>query len=187
MTTARIWTVSNILSASRILLLLPLAHFLLDDQPERRWWIAAIIVVATATDFLDGYLARRRHEVTELGKVIDPLADKIAVGGAAVLMTWTGDLPLWYVIVVIARDILIVTGGLYIKWKKNIVAQSNWPGKVAVSLIALVLLLSALNIKSLASVREAVLWLSVVAMVVSLVSYLQRLFIGYPGGNKVKL
>ncbi len=187
MTADRVWTISNILSASRILFLLPLAYFLLGDQPDRRWWIAAIIVAATTTDFLDGYLARRRHEVSEVGKVIDPLADKIAVGGAALMMTWTGDLPVWYVVVVIVRDILIVAGGLYIMRQKNIVAQSNWPGKVAVSLIALVLLLSALNIAALASVHEIVVWLSVVAMVVSLVSYLQRLFIGFSAGKKVQL
>lgn len=180
----RVWTFSNLFSLSRILLVLPLAYVLLGDVPEKRTWVAIIIVVGTATDFLDGYLARRRHEVSELGKIIDPLADKIAVGSAAALLTWAGDLPLWYLIVVILRDILILIGGVYIKKRKNIIAQSNWPGKVAVTLIAMVLILSALQIPDLETFRQIVLWASVVLMTFSLANYVQRLFIGSALGKR---
>jgi cardiolipin synthase (CMP-forming) len=174
----RIWTISNLLSVSRIFLLVPLAYVLSSDNPHRQAWMAAIIVVAGLTDFLDGYFARKLHQVTDLGKIVDPLADKITAGGAAVLFVLGGLLPLWYLVVVVFRDILILMGGIYIKAKKNIITQSNWPGKVAVFLIALVMLFSAEHLPELEGLRQVLIWSSVVMMVISLVFYVQRLFLG---------
>jgi CDP-diacylglycerol--glycerol-3-phosphate 3-phosphatidyltransferase len=174
----RIWTISNLLSVSRVLLLAPLAYVLFSGIPFRQAWLAAIIVLAGLTDFFDGYLARKLHEVSEVGKIIDPLADKIAAGGAAILFVSVGLLPVWYLVVVIVRDVLILIGGIYIKAKKNIVTQSNWPGKVAVFFIAIVMLLSAVNNSSLEGTRQFMIWLSVVLMAISFVFYVQRLFVG---------
>jgi len=70
----RIWTVSTLLSLSRIALVVPFAVCLLVDFPNHRLWAAAVIAAGVVTDFLDGYLARRRHEVTDLGKIVDPIA-----------------------------------------------------------------------------------------------------------------
>ncbi len=181
----RMWTFSNLLSLSRILLVAPLAYCLLADVPDKRPWVALIIALAVLTDFLDGYFARKRHEVSELGKIIDPVADKIAVGATASLMVWTGDLPFWYLVAVVGRDILILLGGLYIKYKKMIIVQSNWPGKIAVNAIALVLLLSILRVEMLEEFRQVVIWGSVVLMTLSFAWYVQRLFIGHGLGKKV--
>ncbi len=111
----RIWTISNLLSFSRVVLLAPLGYVLFSDSPNRQVWMAAIIVLAGLTDFFDGYLARKLHQVTDLGKIVDPLADKITAAGAAILFVMVGLLPLWYLIVVVARDLLILVGGIYIK------------------------------------------------------------------------
>ena len=174
----RIWTISTFLSFSRIILVVPLAYLLYSDIPNNRVWIAVVIAVAAATDFLDGYIARRLHQVTDFGKLIDPIADKISVGTAGVLFVVAGYLPLWYVVVFIARDLLILAGGLYIKAKKNIVTQSNWPGKITALLVALFLLISILQYAALEVLRQVVLWTSLVMMVFSLVVYIQRLFVG---------
>ena len=174
----RIWTISNFLSLSRIVLLAPLAYVMFSDVPHRQAWMASIIVLAGLTDFFDGYFARKLHQVTEMGKVIDPLADKVTAGGAAILFVMAGLLPLWYLIVVVLRDLLILIGGIYIKARKNIVTQSNWPGKVAVFFIAVVMLLSALESPPLEGLRQFVIWLSVVLMGVSFAIYVQRLFVG---------
>ncbi|MBI3587416.1 MAG: CDP-alcohol phosphatidyltransferase family protein [Ignavibacteriales bacterium] len=179
----RIWTISTLLSFSRIVLIAPLAYFLFSHLPNGRTWVVAIIVVATITDFLDGYLARKLHQVSDFGKIVDPLADKICVGAVAVLLVVAGDLPLWYVVVVLVRDALILIGGIYIRNRKNIIVQSNWPGKIAVSLIALVLLLSSLKAPQAESFLQITIWLSVVLMVFSFIIYIQRLFIG---SNAVK-
>jgi CDP-diacylglycerol--glycerol-3-phosphate 3-phosphatidyltransferase len=180
----RIWTISNALSFSRVVLLAPLAYCLFSEIPHRSEWVAAIIFVAGLTDFFDGYLARRLHQVTDLGKIIDPLADKICAGGAAVLFVTVGALPLWYLMVVVARDVLILIGGIYIKAKKNIVTQSNWPGKVAVFLIALVMLLTGLALPSLERLQQLMIWSSVFMMAVSFAIYVQRLFVGNVVGKR---
>jgi CDP-diacylglycerol--glycerol-3-phosphate 3-phosphatidyltransferase len=174
----RYFTVSNLLSASRIFLVIPMGYCLVLDFPYHRLWTAGIIVIAVATDFLDGFLARKLHQVTDLGKIIDPLADKIGIGIFAVLMAWTGDVPIWFVVFVLLRDLLIFSGGLYIQRKKKIVPQSNWPGKIAVALVALVFFLATIQVNALGKLFTYTLWTSIVMMLLSLVSYAQRLFIG---------
>ena len=174
----RYFTVSNFLSASRIILVIPMGYCLVWDFPFHRLWTAGIIVIAVATDFLDGFLARKLHQVTDLGKIIDPLADKIGIGIYAVLMAWTGDVPVWFVVIVLLRDFLIFCGGLYIQRKKKIVPQSNWPGKISVALVALVFFLATIQLDTGGKLFTYTLWASMVMMLLSLASYTQRLFIG---------
>ena len=107
-------TISNLLSASRIFLVIPMGYCLVWEFPYHRLWTAGIIAIAVATDLLDGFLARKLHQVTDLGKVLDPLADKIGIGLYAVLIAWTGDVPVWFVIFILLRDLLIFSGGIYI-------------------------------------------------------------------------
>ncbi|MEX1138622.1 MAG: CDP-alcohol phosphatidyltransferase family protein [Bacteroidota bacterium] len=178
MTAERVWTASNIMSCSRILLLGPLAVCLFSEFENNRLWAGIILLIGAFTDFLDGYFARKYHAVSEFGKIMDPLADKIAVGAIAIFLVILGDVPLWYVVLALTRDGLIFAGGLYIRRKKNIIAQSNLPGKLAVSFIALFLLFSIVRWESLEDVRAITQWLSVVLMIVSLIVYGQRLFIG---------
>lgn len=180
----RIWTVSNLLSFSRIVLLAPLAFFLLGDAPNNRIWAAVVIFVGGLTDFLDGYFARRLHQVTDLGKILDPVADKIAAGGSSILLLMIHAIPLWYVVVVISRDLVILLGGLYIRSRKNVIAQSNWPGKIAVTAIAVVVMLSILGYAEMETIRQLAIWVSVLMMVLSLVLYAQRLFVGATSGRR---
>ena len=174
----RVWTIPTILSFSRILLVGPIVYCLLAEFPNNQWWSAFIIVVAIITDILDGYLARQLHQVSDFGKIIDPLADKIAVGAVTVMLVWLGRLPLWFLLLVLVRDVLIVAGGLYIQRTKNIVVQSNLPGKLAVNFVALLLLMTILEIEFLETARIVALWLSVLMMLFSFGIYGQRLFIG---------
>lgn len=176
--TARTWTTANIVSSSRLFLLAPLAYCLFSEFENHRLWAAGIVALGALTDFVDGFLARRMHAVSELGKVIDPLADKVAVGVLAVFLVILGDVPLWYAVVVLARDVLIVAGGFLIKARKGIVVQSNWPGKISVSLTALYLLLALVNAQSMTGVQNVVLWASIAFMALSLLMYGRRLFIG---------
>jgi CDP-diacylglycerol--glycerol-3-phosphate 3-phosphatidyltransferase len=174
----RYLTISNLLSASRIFLVIPMGYCLVLDFPYHRLWTAGIIIIAVATDFLDGFLARKLHQVTDLGKVLDPLADKIGIGIYAVLVAWTGDVPVWFVVFVLLRDLLIFSGGIYIHRAKKIIPQSNWPGKIAVTLIGLVFFLGTIQAGILHHLFIFTLYASVVMMLWSMVSYAQRLFIG---------
>ncbi|HEY6953118.1 MAG TPA: CDP-alcohol phosphatidyltransferase family protein [Bacteroidota bacterium] len=174
----RIRTISNLISVSRVAFVLPAAYCLMADFPNHRAWAIFFIFVASSTDFFDGFLARKLHEVTDFGKIVDPLADKIGIGIIAVCLLLTGDIPLWYFAAVVARDALIFVGGIYIKKNKQIVPQANMAGKITVNIIALALLLCIVRIPALEPLRIGVIWLSVLFMIVSLIVYAKRLFIG---------
>ena len=174
----RYFTISNVLSASRIFIVIPMGYCLVSDFPYHRLWTAGIIVIAVVTDLLDGFLARRLHQVTDLGKVLDPLADKIGIGIYAVLIAWAGDVPVWFVVFILLRDLFIFSGGVYIRRVKKIIPQSNWPGKIAVTLVAVVLFLGTIQIGALNPLFRYAMWASIVMMVWSIVTYAQRLFIG---------
>ncbi|HEV7171967.1 CDP-alcohol phosphatidyltransferase family protein [Pedococcus sp.] len=100
------WNVANALTVCRILLV-PVYGWLLVARGENagmRWWAAAVLVVATATDRLDGDLARRHGLVTNLGKIADPIADKTLMGMAFVGLSILGELPWWVTVVVLVRE-----------------------------------------------------------------------------------
>jgi CDP-diacylglycerol--glycerol-3-phosphate 3-phosphatidyltransferase len=171
----RVFTISNILSLSRIVIVIPIAMLLLSGRPEDRITACGLILVGVATDFLDGYLARRLHQVSDLGKIIDPVADKIAIGTVVVILIINRDMPLWYAIAVLLRDLLILAGAVYIRASKRIVPQSNWPGKWAVTFISVYIFLCILRVEAF---RTEFLWASTALMAISLAIYTQRLFIG---------
>ena len=102
--------------------------------------VLLFIVLLWLSDIMDGYFARRRNEISELGKIIDPLADKISVVTITFLLLWKEILPLWFFIIIVLRDLIILAGGLYVKKKYSVVLQSNWTGKLTVFVIGFTLL-----------------------------------------------
>lgn len=171
----KIFTISNLLSMSRVALLLPmLAVLFLTSWPHRRLYAIALIILAMVTDALDGYFARKYDEVSELGKIIDPVADKICVAVIIVILAATGDIPFWYMCLVIARDVLIFFGGLYVKRTRGIVLASMMSGKVAVTFIALTLVFALLGNPMFSTVILIFMWLSIGAMAVSMYDYSRR-------------
>jgi CDP-diacylglycerol--glycerol-3-phosphate 3-phosphatidyltransferase len=174
----KFWTISNFFSILRIVLIIPISYCYVTEFPHHRFWTVALLMAAMGTDFLDGYFARRWHQVTDWGKIIDPLADKIAIGLYAILLVSTHAIPLWYFIAVIARDVLIFLGGIVILKRKGIVPQSNWAGKIAVGLVSLVFFLATVQIPGLEKFSVAALWLSVVVLGWSFILYMKRLWIG---------
>jgi CDP-diacylglycerol--glycerol-3-phosphate 3-phosphatidyltransferase len=142
----RFLTASNLLSISRAILALPFAVVMLSSLPDKNLYGAIIMVVAAVTDKLDGVLARSLGQITEWGKILDPIADKIAVASVGIVLILLGRLPLWFVIVIVSRDLIILTGGIYLKRSKGIVLPSNEAGKWAVGIIALALFLALLGV-----------------------------------------
>lgn len=135
-------SVSNLLSLLRIVLVVPTA-FALWYQSKT---IAVVLfVLAAATDYLDGFFARRLNQISDLGKILDPLADKIYVAVVVLLLLILNVLPLWFVAVVLARDVLILVGGLYVEKRTTMVLPSNWVGKWAVGALSLTVLLIYLD------------------------------------------
>lgn len=130
------------------------------------------MAIAALTDKLDGVFARRYHEVTEWGKILDPLADKIAVAVAAIVLLKLDAISLWFVIAILARDLLIFAGGMYLKRRQGVVLQSNETGKWAVGIIALTLFLMVVGIRSI--VTDVLITATVILLIVSLSFYLVR-------------
>lgn len=138
-----IFTLSNALSFFRLLLAIPI-WYLLDNfhVDSYRTIIFILCLIAAATDYLDGYFARKRNEITEAGKIIDPLADKILVGIIAVKLFLIGELSTYYILIIVIRDVIIFIGGIIISLKLKRVLPSNLLGKITVTLIGIVFLLT---------------------------------------------
>ncbi|NJN46292.1 MAG: CDP-alcohol phosphatidyltransferase family protein [Candidatus Competibacteraceae bacterium] len=101
--------IPNLITAARILLVPPILWLLLQ---ERYSTVLLLFLLAGASDGLDGYLAKRFGWSTYLGSILDPLADKLLLMGAIVVLGWQGNLPVWLVVLVILRDVVIVSGAL---------------------------------------------------------------------------
>ena len=138
-------TIPNALSALRVLLIIPFIEVIFSNRPYARWWGLFWMVLAALTDKLDGELARKLHCETEWGRILDPLADKIGVGAVAIALLVKQWLPAWFVIVLLARDLVILAGGLIIKKSTGEIVPSNMDGKWAVGIIALTLTAALLD------------------------------------------
>ncbi len=170
----RFWTVSNGLSILRLLLAIPIVLFLEQRTAGARISAGVLCLIAAASDFLDGWLARRLNEVTTAGKILDPIADKIAVALVAAFMTAQDLIPLWYFLAVVIRDVLILGGGLYLRGTRGTVLQSNIVGKWTVGTIALALFLALFLPDSARLAGLIVLWISTFMLLVSLGLYVRR-------------
>ncbi len=170
----RVWTISNLLSCTRIVLAIPIFLLLLHGTLQSRLSAVLIMLVAVVTDFLDGYIARRRNEVTALGKILDPLADKIGVGVVAFALSIMQYLPIWFFLLVLFRDAVILAGGVWLIRTRNIVPQSNWIGKWTVNAVALTIVMATLRVNA---VVDILIGISCILLLWSLVAYGQRFFI----------
>jgi CDP-diacylglycerol--glycerol-3-phosphate 3-phosphatidyltransferase len=171
--------ISNQISILRVLLVIPLIFLLRNQDSGNTIIIAAILVAMYISDLLDGYLARRLNQVSELGKIIDPLADKIAVVSIVIILFLQGRVEPWFFIVVISRDVLIILFGLYLKSRNKIVLMSNYPGKAAVFSIGIIILLTVFNTGSYELLQKVISYLyyiSVILIIYSLYLYLMRFY-----------
>jgi CDP-diacylglycerol--glycerol-3-phosphate 3-phosphatidyltransferase len=168
----RFLTLSNVLSLFRLLLPVPFVLVMKDGSPEGRLWGAVLMLVAAATDKLDGVVARRLHQTSEWGKVLDPLADKVAVGAVVVVLYVLGDLPAWFLVIALGRDLLILCGGLYLRSRTAIIVPSNEFGKWTVGIVSLALFVLVLSGRTL--IADFLLWGSTAMLLVSLGLYGKR-------------
>lgn len=126
------------------------------------------------SDLLDGYIARKYGMISELGKIVDPLADKISVIVISLILMYLGKIPVWFVVIVVARDLLIFGFGLYLNNKKDVRLMSNMPGKLAVFSIGLVLLLAIINNPSAKQLMEYLYFVSIALIFYSSYLYFER-------------
>ncbi|WP_337865577.1 CDP-alcohol phosphatidyltransferase family protein [Ignavibacterium sp.] len=169
-------TVSNLLSLLRLLLAIPL--WLLFDNyftdSSVKYWLFALCLFAAVTDILDGYLARKFNQVTEAGKIIDPIADKVAMAVVVIRLAMYNELPLYYLLMIIIRDMLIFLGGIYVTSKIGKVLPSNILGKATVLIVGIVLLLTLLQIEKSSFLYTSLFYFSIFMIIISFLAYVYR-------------
>ena len=124
---SNVWTIPNVLTIIRMLLI---PVFVVLFFKGHKIASLAVFIAASLTDMLDGYLARKLNQITDFGKLFDPLADKLMVLTAMVCQTFWGPLPLIAVIIVAAKELVMVLGGMFML-NKGVVVYSNYFGKTA--------------------------------------------------------
>lgn len=132
-----------------------------------------IFCIASFTDFLDGYIARKRKLVTNFGKFMDPLADKLLVCAALICMIPLSYLPAWYVIILISRE-FIISGFRLIAVEQNIVIAASYFGKFKTVSQMLMIILLILQVPALSLVTDILLYLSLALTIISLMDYLYK-------------
>ena len=166
----------NALTVVRLALVPVFAWLLLREggaDPASRVWSAVVFLGASATDLVDGELARRRGEVTTFGKVADPIADKALTGTALVGLSALGELPWWVTIVILVREVGVTLLRFWVIRHGVIPASRGGKAKTAAQMVAILLyLLPATG--WLVDVRAAVMGVAVLLTLVTGVDYVAR-------------
>ncbi|MBO6574221.1 MAG: CDP-alcohol phosphatidyltransferase family protein [Rhodothermales bacterium] len=175
-----LWTVPNVLSMVRLVLVLPLAYLIMADG--RLLWIMVLTLLIVATDYFDGRIARWSKTVSEWGKVLDPLADKLAGGLVVMALVVRGALPAWLLAVVAARDLAILAGGAVITKRDGVVLSSMFSGKIAVTALAITVLAALLRADP--EVMQVCIWGTTALLVWSFIRYMIRFVKVYRHGTE---
>lgn len=166
----------NKLTVLRILMVPFFVFFMLTDVAgDASKWIALVLFcVASLTDLLDGKIARKYNLVTNFGKFMDPLADKLLVCSAMICMIETGKLASWFVIIIIARE-FIISGFRLVASDNGIVIAASYWGKFKTVFQMAMIIVMILNLGGVFGIIETILmWISLVLTVVSLVDYVAK-------------
>ena len=158
----------------RVILIPFFVVFLLVDITSVDKWIAlAIFIVASLTDLLDGKIARKYNLVTNFGKFMDPLADKLLVCSALICLVALERIPAWMVIVIIAREFIISGFRLVASDNGVVIAASYW-GKFKTTFQIIMICLMIADLEELQLLTMIVTWVAVILTVVSFVDYLVK-------------
>ena len=137
-----------------------------------RYISLALFVVASVTDWFDGYLARKNNLVTNFGKFMDPLADKLLVCSAMICMIELNRLPAWFVIIIIGRE-FIISGFRLIAAENGIVIAANYWGKFKTASQMIMIILLILHFDGIFVILEQLfIWLSLALTIISLITYI---------------
>ena len=168
----------NKLTTLRVIMIPFFVFFLLWQNGENRTFrmiALALFIIASLTDLLDGKIARKYNLVTNFGKFMDPLADKLLVCSAMICLIETGKLQAWIVLIIIAREFIISGFRLVASDNGIVIAASYWGKFKTVSHMAMIILL-ILDIQNpiMQTITTVVVWIGLILTVVSLVDYIVK-------------
>lgn len=165
----------NKLTVIRVILIIPfvvimLTNFLADYS---KWIALGIFCIASITDTLDGFIARKYNLVTNFGKFMDPLADKLLVCAALVCLVEQGAMPAWIVIIIMSREFIISGFRLVAANKGVVIAASMW-GKVKTVVQMIMIIMLIANIEILNIVTVIVMYVATALTIISLIDYIVK-------------
>ena len=163
----------NKLTILRVIVVPVFVILMLAPLSWGRWAALAVFIIASLTDTADGYIARKYNLVTDFGKFMDPLADKLLVCAAMICLITTGQLPAWIVIVIISRE-FIISGFRLIAAEKGIVIAASWWGKIktVVQMVMICALLINAGAAWFKVLEQILIYAALVLTVVSLIDYI---------------
>ena len=165
----------NKLTVARVILIPFFVFFLLNDSmnPYFKWVALAIFIIASLTDLLDGKIARKYNLVTDFGKFMDPLADKLLVCSAMIGLIELGRIEAWIVIVIIAREFIISGFRLIAADNGRVIAASYWGKfKTTFQMFMVILMIANIGMTPFPLITQIIKWIALVLTIVSLVDYL---------------
>lgn len=177
----------NKLTIFRIILIVPFVLLLLGKDCGWGWYKAvfggileyvdyislAIFIIASLTDLIDGKIARKYNMVTNFGKFMDPLADKLLVCSALIALVEMGRIPSWIVIVIIGRE-FIISGFRLVAADNGIVIAASYWGKFKTTFQMVMVCLMIADIPELQILTDIVMWAALALTVISLIDYLWK-------------
>lgn len=171
----------NKLTIFRVILIVPFVFLLLGGHAG--WFgentmavdIAALVIfiIASLTDLVDGKIARKYNLVTNFGKFMDPLADKLLVCAALIALVEMGRIPSWIVIIIISRE-FIISGFRLIASDNNVVIAASYWGKFKTTFQMVMVCLMIANIPQIQLLTDIVMWIALALTVISLIDYLVK-------------
>ncbi len=142
--------------------------------PEADPWVAlALFIIASLTDLLDGKIARKYNLVTNFGKLMDPLADKLLVSSALICLTYLGTLEAWIAIVIIARE-FIISGVRQLAIEAGVVISASYWGKFKTVFQMIMVGMMIVSLEVLMPLQVIVKWIAVALTIISLIDYLVK-------------
>ncbi|MBQ2803563.1 MAG: CDP-diacylglycerol--glycerol-3-phosphate 3-phosphatidyltransferase [Lachnospiraceae bacterium] len=170
----------NQLTIFRMILIVPFVILLLGGNAG--WFgnsmvtdmvALAIFVVASLTDFVDGKIARKYNLVTNFGKFMDPLADKLLVCAALIALIELDRIPSWVVIIIISRE-FIISGFRLVAADNNVVIAASYWGKFKTTFQMIMVCLMIANIAAIQMVTDIIMWIALALTIISLLDYLMK-------------
>lgn len=137
--TDRFWTIPNVLSILRIILIIPIVDQLKTNTPESNFTAFILIGVAYFTDFLDGFLARAMKSTSKIGQLLDPIGDKLLAITVSAVLYFGKQAPLYFFVLIVARDLIISLGAFYALNMKKKIMLPILSGKITTLILGIVL------------------------------------------------
>lgn len=165
----------NKLTIIRVILIVPFVFIMLTDVcgDMGKWIALAIFIIASLTDLLDGKIARKYNLITNFGKFMDPLADKLLVCAAMICLVEMGKIPSWVVIIIISRE-FIISGFRLIASDNGIVIAASYWGKFKTVFQMIMVILMIADIEAITLLTQIIMWIALILTVISLVDYLKK-------------